>query len=127
MSHAWKGCPQVIKTGVCQEQPIELDDDENHKEPTPNRAGKRTEKAGNPQKKKKKPPVAVKLHPVRVSDNGRRKIIVLNVLSLLCNIRELHNRREWGPDLMIHHDRDLRVKIKKNQLRHVFVDVVFSF
>ena len=72
---------------MCQEQPVELDDDENHKEPTPKRASKRTEKAGNPQNKKK-PLVAMKLPPVRVSNNGRRKVIVLNVLDFLCDIKK---------------------------------------
>ena len=48
VSHAWEGCPQVMKTGVYQEQPVELDDDENHEEPTPKRVGKQTEKTYNP-------------------------------------------------------------------------------
>ena len=75
-----------MKTGVCQEQLVKLDDDENHEEPTPKRVDKRIEKTCNPQKKKK-PLVAVKVPLVRVSDNGHRKIIVLNLLGLLCDIR----------------------------------------
>lgn len=50
---------------------------------------------------------------VRVSDSGRTKIIVLNVVGFFYDIRPLHNRREWGPDLVIHHVKDLNVKIKK--------------
>jgi hypothetical protein len=52
-------------------------------------------------RKKKKPVNAVKLQPVaakipsvRVSNSGRRKIIVMNVVGLLCDIRHLHDRRE---------------------------------
>lgn len=109
-----------MKNGMYQELPVELDDDENHEEPTPKKADKWTKKASSPQKKTKKPLVVAKLHSVaakllliRMSDNGRRKIIVLNVLGLLYDIRELHNRREWGADLVIYYDRDLNVKIKK--------------
>ena len=112
VSHPWEGCPQVMKSEMCHEQPVELDGDEIHEEPTPKRAGKRTEKAGTPAKKKKKPLVAAKVPPVKVYDNGRRKIIVLNVLALLCDITRLHDRREWRPDLVIHHNRDLNVKKK---------------
>ena len=48
-----------------------------------------------------------------MSDSGRTKIIVLNVVGFFYDIRPLHNRREWGPDLVIHHVKDLNVKIKK--------------
>jgi hypothetical protein len=84
------------------------------------KAGKRQQKAASPQRKKKKvapaakpPPVAAKVPPVRVSDSGRRKIVVMNVVGLLCDIRPLHDRRDWEKDLVIHYATDLNVKIKK--------------
>lgn len=105
-------------------------DQEEH---APKRAGKRSQKGGSPQKKKKQKaanasklqPLAAKVPPVRVSDSGRRKIIVLNVVGLLYDIRPLHDRREWGLNLVIHHVKDLNVKIRKTiRLRQVFIDIV---
>ena len=50
---------------------------------------------------------------------------MLNVLGLLCDIRPLHDKREWGPDLMMHHIKDLNVEIEnKNRLEQVFIYVV---
>ena len=100
---------------------MELEENSDQEEHAPKRAGKRSQKGGSPQKKKKQKaanapklqPLAAKVPPVRVSDSGRRKIIVLNVVGLLCDIRPLHDRREWGPNLVIHHVKDLNVKIKK--------------
>ncbi len=50
---------------------------------------------------------------VMVSDNLKRKVIVLNVVGVLCDIRPLHDRHEWGLDLVVHYDQDHKVKIKK--------------
>lgn len=58
-------------------------------------------------------PVATNVSPVRVSDSGRRKIIVFNVVGLLCNIRPLHDMREWGLDLVVHHVRTFNVNKKQ--------------
>ena len=46
-------------------------------------------------------------------DNLHRKVIFLNVVGLLCDIRPLHNRREWGADLVVHYAQKYKVKIKK--------------
>lgn len=59
--------------------------------------------------KKKVSSSGVKFPTVRVSDIARRKIIVLNIIGLFCDIQTLHNRREWGPYLMVHYERDLNV------------------
>ena len=111
-----------------------MEEDEDHEEPAAKRSGKRAHKGGNVQKKKKKKaanapkiqPLAAKVPSVRVSDSGRRKIKVLNVVELLCDIRPLHDRREWGPDLVIHHAKDLNVKIKKRTDCDKFLSILFS-
>ena len=41
------------------------------------------------------------------------KIIVMNVVGLLCDIRPLYDRRNWGKDLVILYAIDLNIKIKK--------------
>ncbi len=119
-------CPQVPTSGASQEHPVELEDNEEHGEPTPKRAGKRVQKAGSPQRKKKKPANAAKVPPVRVSDSGRKKIIVLNVVGLLCDIRPLHDRREWGPDLVIRHVSEFNVKIIKRANCDMFLSMLSS-
>jgi hypothetical protein len=58
--------------------------------------------------------VATKVPPVRVSDSGRMKIIILNVIGLLCDIRSLRDKREWGNDLVIHYVTDLNEEKKTN-------------
>ena len=95
------GCSQVLSSEASQDRPLELEDVEDHVEPVQKRVGKRQQKAVSPQRKKKKaapasklPPVAAKVPPVRVSDSSRRKIVVMNVVGLLCAIRPLHDRRE---------------------------------
>ena len=129
----WVVVIQVNTSGASEEQPVELGEDEEHEEPAAKRAGKRAQKGGSPPKKKKKvanapkiQPIAAKVPSVRVSDSGRRKIIVLNVVGLLCDIRPLHDRREWGPDLTIHHAKDLNVKIKKRTDCDKFLSMLFS-
>ena len=49
---------------------------------------------------------------VRVSNSSRKKIVVLNVVGLLCDIQPLHDKREWGADLVVLYDKDFNVKIK---------------
>jgi hypothetical protein len=95
---------------------LELEDDLDHVEPAQKKAGKRQQKAASPQRKKKKvapaaklPPVVAKVPPVIVSDSGRRKIVVMNVVGLLCDIRPLHDGLDWGKDLVIHYAIDLNV------------------
>ena len=106
-------CLQVPTSRASHEHPMKLEDNDEHREPTLKRAWKRTQKASSPQRKKKKFANAAKVPPVRVSNSDRRNIIVLNVVGLLCNIISLHDRREWGPNLVIHHNSDFNVKIKK--------------
>lgn len=129
----WVVAFQVMTVGASQDQPVDLQEDEDHEAPTTKRPAKRACKGGSPQKKKKKAgnapktqPLAAKVPSVRVSDSGRRKIIVLNVVGLLCDIRPLHDRREWGPDLVIHHAKDLNVKIKKRTDCDKFLSMLFS-
>jgi hypothetical protein len=55
----------------------------------------------------------VKFPTVRVSDIAQREIIVLNIIGLFCNIRTLHIRQEYEPDIVVHYERDLNVRIKK--------------
>ena len=93
---------------------MELEDNTDHVEPAQKRVGIRQQKAASPQRKKKKAapagillPVAAKVPLVRVSDSGRRKIVMMNVVGLLCDIRLLHDRRNWGKDLMIHYATNL--------------------
>ena len=86
--------PQDPTSGTNHEHHMELEDNEEYGESTPKREGKRAQKVGGPQRKKKKLANAAKVPPVRVSDSGRRKIIVLNVVDLHCDIRPLYDRRE---------------------------------
>jgi hypothetical protein len=102
-----------LSSGASHDRPLELEDDVDHVEPAQKRAGKCQQKTTSPQRKKKNVAPAAKLPPVRVSDSGRRKIVVLNVVGLLCDLRPLHDRRDWGKDLVIHYVYDLNVKIKK--------------
>jgi hypothetical protein len=60
-----------------------------------------------------------------MSNSGRRKIIVLNVVGLLCDIRPLYDRREWGPDLVIHYVKDLNVKIKNITNYDMFLSMLY--
>ena len=85
---------------------------ENQEEPEAKRVAKRADRASSPSKKKKVRGGG-KFPPVRVSDNLHRKVIVLNVVGLLCDIRPLHDRREWGADLVVHYAQEHKVKIKK--------------
>ena len=88
------------------------DDEEKQEEPPAWRVAKRAERGGSPSKKKKVRRGG-KFPSVTVSDSLRRKIVVLNVVGLLCDIRPLHDRREWGADVVVHYENDLNVKIKK--------------
>jgi hypothetical protein len=97
-----------------------------HVEPAQKRAGKCQQKTTSPQRKKKNVAPAAKLPPVRVSDSGRRKIVVLNVVGLLCDLRPLHDRRDWGKDLVIHYAYDLNVKIKKRTNCDKFLSMLCS-
>lgn len=117
---------QVVNIGLCEAQPLQLDEKDNQKEPASKRLAKRAEKTSPPPKKKKKPSGGVKVPLVRVSDTARRKIIVLNVVGLLCDIRALHDRREWGPDLVVHYEKDLNVKIKKRSNCDSFLSMLCS-
>jgi len=60
-----------------------------------------------------------------MSNSGRRKIIVLNIVGLLCDIRPLYDRREWGPDLVIHYVKDLNVKIKNITNYDMFLSMLY--
>lgn len=86
------------------------DDEESQEEPAAKK--KRANKGSSPAKKKKARGGG-KCPPVRICDDLRRKVIVLNVVGLLCDIRPLHDRQEWGADLLVHYDQDHKVKIKK--------------
>lgn len=98
------------------------DEEENHEEPAPKR--NRAEKTSSPAKKKKVRGRG-KFPPVRVSEDLRRKVLVLNVVGLLCDIRPLHDRREWGLDLVVHYDQDHKVKIKKRANCGPFLTALF--
>jgi hypothetical protein len=67
------------------------EDEENHKERAAKRVAKRADKGSSPSKKKNVRGGG-KFPSVRVSDSLRRKIVVLNVVGLLCDIRPLHDR-----------------------------------
>ena len=88
------------------------DNEGNHEEPAAKRVAKRADKEAKPSRKKKVRGGGA-FPVVRVSNSARTKIIVLNVVGLLCDIRPLHDRREWGTDLVVHYESDLNVKIKK--------------
>ena len=61
---------QVPTSGSSQKCHVKLEDNDEHGEPTPKRAGKRAQKTGSPQRrKKKKSATAAKVPPVRVSDS----------------------------------------------------------
>ena len=109
-----------MSLGASHDRPLELEDDTDHVEPAQKRAAKRQQRAASPPRKKKKaapvaklPPVAAKVPPIRMSNSGHRKIVVMNVVGFLCDIRPLHDRQDWGKDLVIHYATDLNVKIKK--------------
>ena len=70
------------------------DNEENQEEPEAKRVAKQADRASSPSKKKKVRGGG-KFPLVKVSDNLRRKVIVLNVVGLLRDIRPLHDRREW--------------------------------
>jgi hypothetical protein len=84
---------------------------------------KRADKASSPLKKKKVRRGGA-FPVVRVSDSSRRKIVVLNVVGLLCDIRPLHDRRDWGADLVVHYDSDFNVKIKKRTNCGLFLSML---
>ena len=88
------------------------DNEENQEELEAKRVAKQADRASSPSKKKKVRGGG-KFPPVRVSDNLRRKVIVLNVVELLCDIRPLHDRQEWGADLVVQYAQEHKVKIKK--------------
>ena len=87
------------------------DDKDTHGEPTGKK--KRPAEKASPPAKKKKVRGGSKYPAVEVSDDLKRKVIVLNVVGLLVDIRPLHDRGDWGKDLPVHYDHDQRVKIKK--------------
>ena len=88
------------------------DNKENQEEPKAKRVAKRADRVSSLSKKKKVRDGG-KFPPIRVSDNLRRKVIVLNVVGLLCDIKPLYDRREWGADLVVHYAQEHKVKIKK--------------
>jgi hypothetical protein len=54
-----------------------------------------------------------KFPAVTVSESLKTKVIVLNVVGLLCDIRPMHDRNNWGPSNVVQLDHDHKVKIKK--------------
>jgi len=79
---------------------------------TANSPAKQAEKASSPSKKRKVRSRG-KFPPITLSNDSRKKVIILNVVGLLCDIRPLHDRREWGADVAIYYAQDQKVKIKK--------------
>jgi hypothetical protein len=79
---------------------------------TANSPAKQAEKASSPSNKRKVRSRG-KFPPITLSNDSRKKVIILNVIGLLCDIRPLHDRREWGVDVAIYYAQDQKVKIKK--------------
>lgn len=80
-------------------------------ETTERRGARKVAKGGNSLKKKSLE--SLKFPPVRISDDSRRMVLVLNVVGLLCDIEPLHDNWEWRLEDTIDYEREFKVKIKR--------------